>query len=97
MSILTFQVIYNVSVVHEGNILDYVQLCAQWNQYCYDNEILRIANLMPEIETQEQKITYPVFFNPYPPFETYLLPIFFGGTEFNEDEVTSKKNSVKFS
>ena len=47
---------------------------------------------MPEIETQEQKITYPVFFNPYPPFETYLLPIFFGGTEFNEDEVTSKNN-----
>merc|ERR1719288_480797 len=79
------QVIYNVTVVHEGNQLRYAQLCAQWNQYCYDNEILRMAGLMPDIESGDVKITYPVFFDPYS-FETYALSIFFGGTVLNDDE-----------
>ena len=84
--ISSFQVIYNVTVVHEGAELKYAQLCAQWNQYCYDNEILRMAGLMPDIESGDVKITYPVFFDPYS-FETYALSIFFGGTVLNDDEV----------
>ena len=92
MPTLTFQVAYNVSVVHEGNILDYLDLCAKWNnEYCYDNRILHLADLMPEIESQELEITYPVFFSPYT-FETYTLPLTFGGNEFNEDGYTSKKS-----
>ena len=81
--------IYNVSVPHEGNTLKYAQLCAQWNSYCYDNEILRMASLIPDVESGEIKITYPIFFDPYT-FETYTLPIFFGGIDLNSDEVTVK-------
>ena len=86
---LLLQVIYNVTVVHEGSQLKYAQLCAEWNQYCYDNEILRMADLMPDIEAGDIKIQWPIFFDPYS-FETYKLPIFFGGTAVDEDESTVK-------
>ena len=86
---LFLQVIYNVTVVHEGNELRYAELCAQWNQYCYDNEILRLATVMPQIESGEEKMTYPLFFDPST-FEAYILPVFFGGTKLNEDQVTVK-------
>ncbi len=86
-----FQVIYNATVVHEGQKLTYAELCAKWNTYCYDNEILGLAAVMPSVETLEINITYPIFFDPYT-FETYTLPAFFGGTEL-QDEVTVK--SVK--
>ena len=69
--------------------MKYEELCAQWNQYCYDNEILRMADLMPGIESGEMTITYPLFFDPYT-FEAYTLPIFFGGTHLNSDQVTVK-------
>lgn len=78
-------------MAHEGTNLKYAELCAQWNQYCYDNEILRMGDLMPNIESGDLKITYPIFFDPFT-FETYTLPIFFGGTEL-DDGVTVK--SVK--
>ena len=87
------QVIFNVSVLHEGNKLDYPTLCAQWNTYCYDNEILRMANLMPEIEAGEVKMTYPLFFDPLT-FESYILPIFFGGTVLNDDNITVQSVSA---
>lgn len=76
--------------MHEGNPLKYAQLCAQWNGYCYDNEILRMASLMPRIESQETKITYPIFFDPFT-FETYTLPIFFGGIKLTPDEIHVEK------
>lgn len=83
------QAIYNVTVVHEGNELRYAELCAQWNQYCYDNEILRLATSMPQIESGQEKMTYPLFFDPLT-FEPYLLPVFFGGTVLDADEITVK-------
>ena len=82
---LFLQAIYNVTVVHEGNELRYAELCAQWNQYCYDNEILRLATSMPQIESGEQKMTYPFFFDPAT-FEGYVLPMFFGGSVLDSDE-----------
>ena len=88
-SMLFLQAIYNVTVVHEGNELRYAELCAQWNQYCYDNEILRLATSMPQIESGEQKMTYPFFFDPAT-FEGYVLPIFFGGSVLDSDEEYGK-------
>ncbi len=85
--------IYNVTVQHEGNSLRYAQLCAQWNGYCYDNEILRMAALMPQIERGDLKMTYPIFFDPFT-FETYTLPIFFGGTQLSDDGVSVKAVSA---
>lgn len=81
--------IYNVTVEHEGHQLKYAELCAQWNQFCYDNEILRIATVLPSIESGDIKMTYPFFFDPLT-FESYALPIFFGGTVLDEDQVTVK-------
>ena len=77
--------IYNVTVVHEGKQLRYEQLCAHWNQYCYDNEILRMDRIIPEVESGDLKITYPFFFDPYS-WEQYKLPIFFGGVQLDRNE-----------
>jgi hypothetical protein len=44
--VVPFQVVYNVTVEHEGVELNYEKLCAHWNSYCYDNDILRLDNLM---------------------------------------------------
>ena len=60
-----FQVVYNITVEHEGSELNYEKLCAHWNSYCYDNDILRLAYIIPNIISGELNITYPIFFNPY--------------------------------
>jgi hypothetical protein len=60
-----FQVVYNVTVDHDGETLTYEKLCAHWNTYCYDNDILRLADIVPTIVAGELNITYPIFFNPF--------------------------------
>jgi hypothetical protein len=57
--------VYNVTVEHEGVELNYEKLCAHWNSYCYDNDVLRMAYIIPNIVAGELNITYPIFFNPY--------------------------------
>ncbi len=64
-SSISFQIVYNVSVTHEGRSLGYSDLCAKWRDYCYDNEILRLSELIPSIEAKEINITYPIYFDPY--------------------------------
>ena len=44
--------------------LTYTDLCATYNGYCYENEILRLATLMPDIELRKTNLTYPIFFDP---------------------------------
>ena len=84
---LIFQVIYNVTVEHEGQKLDYTMLCALWNNQCFENEILHLSQFMPEIESQEMKVVYPVTYDPLS-FYPYFLDLFFGGIQLNSDEVT---------
>ena len=56
---------YNVTVEFEDMKFRYEDICARWNGYCYDNEILRLANIMPSIEIGEINMTYPIYFDPY--------------------------------
>ena len=44
--------------------LTYTDLCATYDGYCYDNEILRLATIMPDIELRKTNLTYPIFFDP---------------------------------
>ncbi len=84
------QIVYNVSVPHEGASLGYETLCAKWQGYCYDNEILRLSELVPEVESGGVELTYPLFFSPYT-FERFTLPAFFGGVELDEEKGTVGK------
>jgi hypothetical protein len=45
--------------------LSYTDLCATYDDYCYDNEILRLSDLIPSIESKDINLTYPIFFDPY--------------------------------
>ncbi len=49
----------------DGEKLSYTELCATFDGYCYDNEILRLSDLIPSIEVREINLTYPIFFDPY--------------------------------
>ena len=55
---------YNTTVSYEDKTYSYGTLCARWNGYCYDNEVLRLASIMPQIESGQIQVTYPLFFDP---------------------------------
>ena len=77
---------------HDGSGLRYEDLCAKWNYYCYDNEILRLSETIPSIEANETQLTYPMYldFNSQG-MEVGNLPFF---TSINDVSVTW---SLKFS
>ncbi|CAB4067981.1 unnamed protein product [Lepeophtheirus salmonis] len=77
------QLVYNISLEYEHSTYTYTDLCAHWNSYCYDNEILRLSSIMGSVETGAINLTYPIYFDPNT-FETYALPIFFGGVSLTD-------------
>lgn len=68
------QVIYNISVEHNGRRLRYEDLCARYNGLCYDNEILAMSDLIPDVEVGNINLTYPVFFDPFT-FQVRLISV----------------------
>ena len=65
ISLFSMQIVYNLTVVNEdGRYVRYEDLCARWAGYCYDNEILRMAELIPSIEAGQINVTYPIYFDP---------------------------------
>lgn len=79
-------------LVHEMNITvqgeteetyRYNDLCAWAYENCYENNILDLQELMPEVENKTFNLTYPLMLNPNT-FETYIFPLFFGGTNVSD-------------
>jgi predicted RND superfamily exporter protein len=87
------QIAYNVTVEVEGAPVAYSDLCATFNDYCYDNEILRLSDLIPGVESDEIRLTYPIYFNPNT-FESYTLPFFFGGITLTEINTVSNVDAI---
>ena len=52
-------------VATNDGLYRYEDLCARYNNYCYDNEILGLSDLIPSVEVKEVNLTYPVYFDPY--------------------------------
>lgn len=75
--------VYNVTVEHEGSLLNYRDICAKWDGYCKVNEIMNLAGLMPEIESLAFNLSYPLTFDPIT-FEQYNLAAYLGGVEMGE-------------
>jgi len=72
------EAVYNISIEHEGVAYRYEDICARWNGYCKYNEILGLAELMPEVESGSFNLSSPLTFDPVT-FQSYILPAFFGG------------------
>lgn len=55
----------NVTVEYEDVKYTYSELCATRNGYCFDNRILDLAGIIPDVEQGITNLTYPIFFDPY--------------------------------
>lgn len=95
------QVVYNATVEFdvggEGSAgvvpLTYSDLCATYNGYCYENEILLLATIMPAIENRNISLTYPIFFDPNT-FKSYTLPFFFGDVTLSDVNTVESVGAV---
>jgi len=85
--------VYNVTVEHDGQRWGYEQLCARWKGYCYDNEILRLSEHIPDVESGAISLAYPVYMDPST-FETYTLPAFFGGVNLSDVNTVERVGAV---
>lgn len=80
------ELVHNVSITVQGETLEtykYDDLCAWAYEGCYENNILDLQELMPEVQNRTFNLTYPLMLNPNT-FETYVFPFFFGGIEVSE-------------
>ena len=83
----------NLTIIHEdGYGYRYENLCATTIEgVCSGNNVLSIAKYMPEIESLQMNVTYPIWFDP-DTFTRVTFNFFVGGVELNED---STLKSVK--
>lgn len=81
------QMVHEVAVKNEeGRTLRYDNLCAIWDSKCYENTLLDLHELMPEVENKTYNLTYPLMLNPAT-FETYVFPHYLGGVNVTDDNV----------
>ncbi|XP_068239461.1 patched domain-containing protein 3-like isoform X2 [Palaemon carinicauda] len=77
--------------LEDDQVARYKDLCAIWDGQCYENDILDLHDLMPDIEIGNFSLNYPLMINPQT-FETYVFPLFFGGIQLSN---TSTIESAK--
>ncbi|KAK7083690.1 Hedgehog receptor activity protein [Halocaridina rubra] len=80
----------SVDTEEEGQ-LRYNDLCAIWDSQCYENDILDLQELIPQVQNGTYNLTYPLMINPNT-FDTYVFPLFLGGLELtNSSTIASAK------
>ncbi|XP_018014148.1 patched domain-containing protein 3 isoform X2 [Hyalella azteca] len=85
------QMVHNVTIAEEGRKFQYKDLCAIWGEECFENQVLDIGELIPEINNNTFNLTYPFMLNPRT-FESYVFPFHFGGIETsNSSTIVSVK------
>ncbi|XP_071540515.1 patched domain-containing protein 3-like isoform X2 [Panulirus ornatus] len=83
--------VHAVGVQLDDKYARYEDICAVWNEQCYENSLLDLQEIMPEVEAGNYSISYPLMINPNT-FDTYVFPHFFGGVTIdNESYVGSVK------
>ncbi len=72
-----------------GRQLNYTELCALVTAAdgtaagCWANEILDLGGQVPDLESGNISLTFPIWLNP-DTFKVYPLPLFMGGFELDE-------------
>lgn len=77
----------STEIMFDHEIYNYENLCAIWNDKCFENKILGLHELLPEIVNGSLLVDYPVMLNPNN-FDVYILSIYFGGVSVKEDTGT---------
>lgn len=87
---------HTVGVEYDDKFVRYEDLCGIWDSKCYENNILDLKDLMPEIEAGEYNLTYPLMLNPNT-FEMYVFPLFFGGLEISNSSTIESVKALSIS
>jgi hypothetical protein len=85
--------VYNITVKYEGLNFQYQDMCAKWGGYCKSNDILNLVDMMPELETGNMSLTYPITFDPVT-FQQYNLPAYFGGFHISDIGTVEKVEAI---
>ena len=78
------EIVRNITFEWEGRNLSYAEVCATQAGYCWKNDVLSLAPSMPAIQSGEEFLTYPIWFDPWT-FERITFPFFTGGIQLSED------------
>ncbi|XP_037031767.1 patched domain-containing protein 3 isoform X2 [Bradysia coprophila] len=78
------QLIQNTTVYHDGEEFKYADVCAKWQDECFNNDILGLDKIMDEIISKKTNLTFPFMINPVT-WDLHLFPVFFGGTVVSAD------------
>lgn len=87
---------HTVGVEYDDRFVRYEDLCGIWDGKCYENNILDLNDLMPDIEKGEYNLTYPLMLNPNT-FEMYVFPLFFGGLEISNASTIESVKALSIS
>ncbi|KAL7632548.1 UNVERIFIED_CONTAM: hypothetical protein RMT77_017115 [Armadillidium vulgare] len=77
------------NIIFDEDLYTYHNVCAKWDGSCFENKILNLDELMPEILNGSFKIEYPVTLNPNN-FDVYVISVYFGGITVEEDGTVSE-------
>ncbi|XP_065559917.1 patched domain-containing protein 3-like [Artemia franciscana] len=88
------QLVKNITVTFDEDEYGWEKLCATWGDQCWTDTILGIKEIIAEVEQSETHLVYPVMLNPVT-FETYILPMFFGGLDVNENSTVDSAAALQ--
>ena len=87
------ELVTNMTIDYDDETLSWYDVCAKNNEYCWTNEILGIGQHMHQIESQEVRMTYPIWFDPFS-FERYAFPFFVGGISLRNDSTLEHVTAI---
>lgn len=74
----------NLNVTYKGRTFFYRDICAKWESNCYENRVMNLQPLIPDIEKGNFYVNYPIMLFPL------ILPMDFGGMTIDD-----KKGIIK--
>ncbi|KAF5284697.1 hypothetical protein FQR65_LT13450 [Abscondita terminalis] len=86
--------IQNITASFEDEFFSYKDICAKWGSECFQNNILNLDYIMDQVESGQLNLTFPLMFNPVT-WDAHAFPVYFGGTEVNEDNIITSVPSVQ--
>lgn len=57
-------IIQNTTVEYDGEVFSYRQICARWEEECFTNDILNLDYILPDVETGNISLSWPIMLNP---------------------------------
>uniref|UniRef100_A0A0A9X8T6 Patched domain-containing protein 3 n=3 Tax=Lygus hesperus TaxID=30085 RepID=A0A0A9X8T6_LYGHE len=83
-------VIRNASIVfgEEKERFTYEEICARWQENCFENDILNLDKIMPEVEAGTLNLTFPIMINPET-WDAHIFPVYFGGPVVDDGIIIS--------